>query len=96
MTGKPASIVPQREEIVSTLVLYILSQHPSKYDESTLPRDQSLIELGVIDSAGAVEMLVFVESAWEIEIAAEDLTTKRIDSLNGLAGLVQEYTARKR
>jgi acyl carrier protein len=96
MTGKSVSTVPQREDIVATLVLYVLSQHPSKYTERTLPRDRSLLELGVIDSAGVVEMLVFVEAAWGIEIAEQDLTAARIDSLDGLAALVQDYVARKR
>jgi acyl carrier protein len=95
MTGKSASAVPQREDIVATPVLYVLSQHPSKYTESTLPRDRSLLELGVIDSAGIVEMLVFVESAWGIQIAEGDLTAARIDSLPGLAALVQDQVARK-
>jgi acyl carrier protein len=96
MTGKSASTVPQREDIVATLVLYVLSQHPSKYTESTLPRDRSLLELGVIDSAGVIEMLVFVEAAWGIEIAEQDLTAERIGSLTGLAALVQDYVARRR
>jgi acyl carrier protein len=95
MTGKPASTAPGREDIVATLVLYVLSQHPSTYNESTLPRDRSLLDLGVIDSPGVVEMLVFVESAWGIEISDKDLTTERIGSLNKLAALVQDYVARK-
>jgi acyl carrier protein len=95
MTAKSASTVPARDDIIATLVLYVISQHPSKYDERTLPRDRSLIELGVIDSAGVVEMLVFVESGWGIEIAEEDLTDERIGSLTKLAALVHEYVARK-
>jgi acyl carrier protein len=95
ITDLPASIAQERAEIAATLVLYVLSQHPSEHTDSTLPRDQSLLELGVIDSAGVVEMLVFVESAWGIEISDEDLTTERIGSLNKLAALVQEYVARK-
>jgi acyl carrier protein len=75
--------------------MYFLSQHPSKYTDSTLPRDQSLLELGVIDSVGVVELLVFVEAAWGIEISDEDMTRERIGSLNKLAAVVQEYVARK-
>jgi acyl carrier protein len=95
MTGRSASIVPDRAEIAATLVMYFLSQHPSKYTDSTLPRDQSLLELGVIDSVGVVELLVFVEAAWGIEISDEDMTRERIGSLNKLAAVVQEYVARK-
>jgi acyl carrier protein len=95
MTGATTKPTPQLAEIVSTLLQYVLSQHPSKYNESTLPRDQSLLELGVVDSAGVIELLVFVEATWGIEISDEDITSERIGSLNKLAALVQEYVARK-
>ena len=64
MTSATSKLTLQFAEVVSTLVQYVLSQHPSKYSESTLPRDQSLLELGVLDSAGVIELLVFVESTW--------------------------------
>src|SRR5262245_61835645 len=96
MSDKSASVAPGHEEVVKAVVQYVVSQHPSKYTEATLPRDQSLLELGVLDSAGVIELLVFVESTWGIEISDEDITTERIGSLNKLAALVQEYLARKR
>ena len=95
MTGETRKRMPRLSEVVETIVLYVLSQHPSKYNEATLPRDQSLLELGVVDSAGVVELLVFVESTWDIEISDEDITTERIGSINKLAALVQDYAARK-
>ena len=36
----------QHAEIVVKLVDYVLSQHPSKFTRDTLPRDESLLELG--------------------------------------------------
>lgn len=82
-------------DIVAKLVDYVLSQHPSKYTAETLPRDQSLLELGVLDSAGVIEFIVFAETAWEIEISDDDITKERMGSLDRMAALVQDYVARK-
>src|ERR1700688_4005966 len=68
-------------DIVAFLADYILSQHPSNYTVETLPRDESLLDLGILDSAGVIEFLVFVESKWGIEISDEDLTKERMGSL---------------
>jgi acyl carrier protein len=93
-----ASVEPeaQQAEIMSVLVDYILSQHPSKFSADTLPRDGSLLELEVLDSAGVIEFIVFAESTWEIEISDEDITKERMGSLNKMAALVQQYVARKK
>jgi acyl carrier protein len=82
-------------DIVATMVDYILSQHPTRFTANTLPHDQSLLELGVLDSAGVIEFIVFVETTWEIEISDEDITKERMGSLDKMAALVQEYVARK-
>ena len=87
---------PQIEDIAAVLVNYVLTQHPSKFNADTLPRDESLLELEVLDSAGVIEFIVFAESTWGIEISDEDITTERMGSLNRMAALVQEYIAAKK
>jgi acyl carrier protein len=86
----------QHAEIVAKLVDYVLSQHPSKFTRGTLPRDESLIELGVLDSAGVIEFIHFAETTWGIEISDEDITKERMGSLNKMAALVQHYAAQKK
>ena len=86
----------QQAEIVVKLVDYILSQHPSKFTRDTLPRDESLLELGVLDSAGVIEFIDFVETTWGIGISDEDITKERMGSLNKMAALVQHYAAQKK
>ncbi len=82
-------------DLVAEMADYILSQHPSRFTAQTLPHDQSLLELGVLDSAGVIEFIVFVETTWEIQISDEDITKERMGSLDKMAALVQEYAARK-
>jgi acyl carrier protein len=90
-----AKLMPSLEELAAAMVDYIVTQHPSRFSADTLPRDQSLLELEVLDSAGVVEFIVFVESTWSIEISDDDITTERMGSLNRMAALVQEYLAVK-
>jgi acyl carrier protein len=96
MTSASVDLKTQQAEITSMLVDYILSHHPSKFTAETLPRDESLLELEVLDSAGVIEFIVFAESTWEIEISDEDITKERMGSLNKMAALVQQYVARKK
>jgi acyl carrier protein len=95
MTSTSSDLQPQRPDLIAVMVDYILSQHPSKYTAETLPHDQSLLELGILDSAGVIEFIVFVESTWGIEISDEDITKERMGSLIKMAVLVDEYLARK-
>src|SRR4051812_9495883 len=96
MIHMDASSSPRIAEVAAALVNYILTQHPSKYTIDTLPRDESLLELEILDSAGVIEFIVFAESAWDIEISDDDITRERMGSLNRMASLVHEYVARKR
>jgi acyl carrier protein len=96
MTGSAVHLEPELADIATALVDYILSQHPSKFTKDTLPRDVSLLELEVLDSAGVIEFIVFAESTWGIEISDEDITKERMGSLNKMAALVQHYAAQKK
>jgi acyl carrier protein len=91
-----ANLEPQLEEITAAMVDYIVTQHPSKFSADTLPRDESLLELEVLDSAGVVEFIAFAEDTWGIAISDEDITSERMGSLNRMAALVQEYLAGKK
>jgi acyl carrier protein len=90
------NLEPQLEEITAAMVDYIVTQHPSKFSTDTLPRDESLLELEVLDSAGVVEFIAFAEDTWGIAISDEDITSERMGSLNRMAALVQEYLASKK
>ncbi len=96
MTGSAAHVKPELADITSALVDYILSHHPSRFNRETLPRDESLLELEVLDSAGVIEFIVFAETTWGIEISDEDITKERMGSLNKMAALVQEYAVKKK
>jgi acyl carrier protein len=82
-------------DIRAAIAGYIVSQQPSAFTAETLPCDRSLIDLGLLDSVGVIEFIVFVQATWGIEIAPEDITKERMGSVQMMASLVKEYLARK-
>ena len=56
------------QSIRETIVSYVLENHISNYNADTLPLDQSLFELDVLDSMGIIELIAFIESTWSIVI----------------------------
>jgi acyl carrier protein len=91
--ASPVGVQPAT--IMATILDYFLSQSSSRFTAETLPRDQSLVELGVLDSVGVIEFIVFAETTWDIEISVEDITRERLGSLEKMADLVHEYAMRR-
>jgi acyl carrier protein len=54
--------------------------------------DMSLLDQGVVDSTGILEIVSFLESTFEIQVDDSDLIPENLDSINGIA----EFLARKR
>ncbi len=61
-------------------------------DASSLPGDDdSLIAGGVIDSTGVLELIEFLESHFEIEVADDETVPANLDTI----GRLVEYVLRK-
>lgn len=80
-------------EIERIIADYVVSQNPSMYTASTLPRDESLMELGILDSAGIIELVVFIEDKWHIQLADTDFTKERMGSVMRIAALTYDYVS---
>lgn len=57
----------------------------------SLAVDDSLIEVGVIDSTGVLELIEFIESRYEITIPDEDVLPENLDSV---ASIMRYVSAR--
>lgn len=53
--------------------------------------DSSLLELGVIDSTGVIELIAFLEEAFGIRVDDEEITPDNLDSLMR----IERYVASK-
>lgn len=61
-------------------------------DTNAIADDASLIEQGVIDSTGILELVMFIDESLCIKVADSELTPINFDSINAIASFV----ARKR
>ena len=55
----------------------------------------SLLDRGIIDSTGAMELVSFLETAFSIEINDRDLTPENLDSLSALTSFVSRKLAQR-
>jgi len=74
-----------------------ISQKISEFIRSSLLLDaqvdlagtDSLLEAGIIDSTGVLEVVQFLEETWEISVKDEEIVPANLDSLARLEGFVQ-------
>jgi acyl carrier protein len=50
--------------------------------------DESLVEGGVIDSTGVLELIEFVESRFEIVVTEEETVPENLDTISGLTRFI--------
>lgn len=55
---------------------------------SGLADDASLLESQVMDSTGVLELVSFLESSYEVQVADEELIPENLDSIDRIADFV--------
>lgn len=73
---------------------FLKDNFPLSADGVVLDRDDSLIEVGVIDSTGVLELIGFIEERYEVQIADEEVLPENLDSIAAITRFVGEKTAR--
>jgi acyl carrier protein len=67
---------------------FILTNFLFTDDESQVKNDDSLLEQGIMDSTGVLELVAFVESEFGIAIADDELTPENLDSVARIVDFV--------
>ena len=79
---------PTESDIQKKISRYVLDNFPTTYDATTLPQDTSLLELGILDSYGVIELVEYLEKEWDITILENEITTEKMGSIIKMARLV--------
>ncbi len=58
-----------------------------------LGRDDSMLEQGLIDSTGVLELVSFIEGKFKIKVKDDDLVPENLDSINRLINFVDSKLA---
>jgi acyl carrier protein len=67
---------------------FILSSFLFTDDQSKLKDEDSLLEQGIMDSTGVLELVAFLESEFGIQIADNELVPENLDSVNRINAFV--------
>ena len=56
-----------------------------------IPLDKSLLETGILDSYGIVDLLTFIEGEFGLAIPDEDITREKLGSIRKMAKYVEMH-----
>jgi acyl carrier protein len=80
-----AQIMP----IEDTIRRYVLESFLFTDDETKLPDHASFLEEGIVDSTGILELVMFIEETFGIEVKDEEIIPENMDSVAQLAHYVR-------
>jgi acyl carrier protein len=75
-------------DLVETIRSYILENFLFTDDTSALGLEDSLLETGVVDSTGMMEIITFLEADLGVQVADDDMTPENLDSVSRLVKYV--------
>jgi acyl carrier protein len=67
---------------------FILTSFLFSDDESQLGDDDSLLERGIMDSTGVLELVAFLESQFGVTVSDDDLVPENLDSVTRIVAFV--------
>jgi acyl carrier protein len=76
-------------DISATVRQFIGENFMFREEVQALPENASLLEAGIIDSTGVLELVCFLESTFGIEIADEEMLPENLDSLAAISAYVK-------
>jgi len=91
MTDK-LEIVPERD-VKEVLRRYITENFLSRAGLEGLDDTDSLMEKGIIDSTGVLELLGFIEEEFTIKVGDVEVIPDNLDSLQKLTSFIQRKLA---
>jgi acyl carrier protein len=62
-------------------------------DEEHLDDATSLLQSGILDSTGVLELVIHLEQTYEMRIADEEIIPENLDSIDRLCGFVRSKLA---
>ena len=57
--------------------------------DQKLADDQSLLEAGVVDSTGVLELVAFLEDTFHLQVADQDIIPQNLDTVDAITAFVE-------
>ena len=78
------------EDIVEAIRNFIKQRFPLA-SSVNLTRDMSLLDAGIVDSLGVLDLVEFMEEQFGVEAQDEDLVAENFDSIDTLTRFVKKH-----
>ena len=62
-------------------------------EDNNLPSDASLLEAGIIDSTGVLELIAYLEEQFKIKVDDDELVPENLDTIAGVCKFLSKKTA---
>lgn len=82
------TMTQQINDVADAIARYVVSTCAPQHSIETLPREDSLVELGIMDSYAVIELVGFIEQTWNIRIEDDELTKEKMGSVHKMARLI--------
>ena len=76
--------------ILKDLIDYLKKGNPLIRNRKNIPLDKSLLEMGLMNSFGVIEIISYLEKKYKIRINDNEITKEKFGSLNKMSKLVSE------
>lgn len=84
-----ADLVDGLDAIGNQIRSYILENLLFSDDASQLPDDLSLLDNGIVDSTGVLEIVMYIEETFAVKVHDRDLLPENFDSVRKIATFVK-------
>lgn len=75
-------------DVLSTVRRHITDQYLSRSGIDEIGDDEPLLDSGIIDSMGIIQLVGFLESEFNIEVDDEEILPEHFETMAGIAALV--------
>lgn len=78
----------------SKIKQFILGNYLFTSDESVLADEDSLLQKGIVDSTGILELIMHVEETYGIKVLEDEMVPANLDSVAAVASFVERKLAK--
>lgn len=72
-----------------TILSFIEENFLFQIGDQKLADNQALLEAGVVDSTGVLELVAFLEDTFHLQIADKDIIPQNLDSVDAITAFVE-------
>jgi acyl carrier protein len=82
-------------DVQQTIRDFVLQELVTGDEGLTLKDDDSLFQLGIIDSLSIIQLLAFMDSEFDVQIQSGDVNAANFDSIHRLSAYISDKLASK-